>query len=142
MFDCALSARYSFKADVWKKTMTTNKAGQLVATWTKDKTIDCFAETIIDGGIRVAGTTERFTDVYYNIDWIKLTSKVPLRRSDRVTNIRPANSNTAAWVEEELTGTPPTWFNANGSAPITDPFGRVVEYKTLLERAEVQGSGN
>lgn len=142
MFDCVLSARYSFKADIWKKSMTTNKAGQLIATWVKEKTIDCFAETIIDGGIRVAGTTERFSDVYYNIDWIKLTSKVPLRRSDRVTNIRPANSTTAAWVEEELTGNPPTWFNANGSAPITDPFGRVVEYKTLLERAEVQGSGN
>ena len=138
---CLLSARYVFKADVWKKTITIGKSGQNNYKWVKEKTIDCFAETIIDGGIRVAGTTERFDKQYYNIDWVKLTTRVALRRGDRVTNIRPYNSSAAAWVEEEIEGSPPTWFNANGSAPIADPFGRIVEYKTLLERAEVQGGG-
>ncbi len=142
MTSCVLTARYAFLADIWKKILTMGKSGQMVSRWEKEKTIPCFAETIVDGGIRVAGTTERIEQKYYNIDWVKLTSTVPLRRSDRVTNIRPYNSTQAAWVEEELTGSPPTWFNSNGSAPISDPFGRVVEYKTLLERAEVQGSGN
>lgn len=35
-------------------------------------TIPCIARGIVDGGIRVAGTTERFGDTYENIDYVKM----------------------------------------------------------------------
>ncbi len=142
LFGCLLSSRYTFQADVYKKTFVTSPSGQQKTTWSVDKTIDCVVQAIIEGGLRSIGTTERFDERYYNIDWVKLTSREALRRGDRVTNIRQKGTNVPIWVEEELKGKPATWFNANGSAPITDPTGRVVEYQTLLERPEVQGSGS
>jgi hypothetical protein len=142
MFSCLLSARYVHEVDIWKKTMVKNKANQLISTWIKDKTIDCFVEPVIEGGLRSLATTEVFNVRYYNTDWVKITSKTPLRRTDKVTNIRPKGTSSPIWVEEELNGTPATWFNSNGSTPLPDPFGRVVEYRSMLERAEVQGSGN
>jgi len=139
---CILSSRYVFKADVYKKVLGTSPSGQMIISWIFEKTINCFAEIIADGGIKNAGTTEKFDVRYENVDWVKFTSSISLRRSDRVTNIRNADTNEIVWKEEEIKGKPGTWFNSNGSAPITDPFGRVVEYKTLLKRAEVQGNGN
>lgn len=114
----------------------------MTTSWIFEKTITCFAEIVSDGGIKSSGTTETFDMRYENIDWVKFTSSQPIRRSDRITNIRNADTNEIVWREEEIKNRPATWFNSNGSAPITDPFGRVVEYKTLLKRAEVQGNGN
>lgn len=142
LFGCLLPARYVFQADVWKKTVTTNSAGQQVSKWIMEKTVLCIAQAITEGGLRSIGTTEKFDTKYYNIDWIKLITSVPLRRGDRVTNVRQKGFSSAIWVEEELRGKPPTWFNVNGSAPMTDHTGRVIEYQTLLQRSEVQGHGN
>lgn len=142
LFGCLLSSRYAFKADVYKKTITSTPSGQQKTKWILEKTIVCYAQSILEGGLRSIGTSEKFDEKYYNIDWVKMTSKVPLRRGDRVTNIRSINSDQPIWVEEELRGSPATWFDSKGSAPINDPFGRVVEYQTLLQRTEVQGNGS
>lgn len=139
---CILSSRYVYQADIYKKTVTKNSSGQLVSNWVFDRTIACYAETIVDGGVKSAATTEVFNMKYENVDWVKITSAQALRRSDRVTNIRHKATQQVVWKEEEIKNNPPTWFNSNGSAPINDPFGRTVEHKTLIKRAEVQGNGN
>lgn len=141
LFGCLLPSRYVFEADIWGKTITYNSAGQQVVKWEKSKTVVCIAQAITEGGLRSIGTTEKFDTKYYNIDWVKLTTPVALKRGDRVTNIRRLGTIIPIWVEEELKGSPATWFNANGSAPITDFTGRVLEYQTLLQRSEVQGHG-
>lgn len=141
LFGCLLPSRYVFQADVWKKSLVNNSSGQQVQKWIKEKTIVCFAQAVTEGGLRSIGTTEKLDTKYYNVDWVKVLSPQSLRRGDRVTNIRRFGTNTPIWVEEELKGSPATWFNANGSAPITDFSGRVVEYQTLIQRSEVQGSG-
>jgi hypothetical protein len=48
------------------------------------------ARGIIDGGIRVAGTTERWGETYVDIDYcrIEFPSRIILSKRDRVTNIR------------------------------------------------------
>lgn len=99
----------------------------------------CEARGIIDGGIRVAGTTERFSDVYENIDYVKISfpASVSLSKRDRVTNIRDPKGN-IIWKEEEQPNKPPTVFNVMGVTPIVDPFGRHIESQALLERAETQ----
>lgn len=102
--------------------------------------IDCLARGIVDGGIRVAGTTERFGDTYENIDFVKLWvpagGYVPTKR-DRITNIREENGH-IAWVDEESVADPAksTVFNVNGVTPLFNAFNQVVEYFLLLERAE------
>lgn len=100
-------------------------------------TFPCMARGIIDGGIRVAGTTERFGDTYENIDYVRL--KVPahvrITKRDRVTNIREKKGGIVLWRDEEGDGKP-TIFNVNGVTPVLDGFNRHIENFVLLERAD------
>lgn len=110
----------------------------------KFATIPCLARGIVDGGIRVAGTTERFGENYENVDFIRLwiPANVLLTKRDRVTNIR-TNKGQIVWVDEEFDDpadlTPPkaTLFNVNGVTPLFDAFNKHIENFVLLERAEV-----
>lgn len=99
----------------------------------------CEARGIIDGGIRVAGTTERFSELYENVDYVKISfpARVRISKRDRITNIRDPRGN-IIWKEEEQRDAPPTVFNVMGVTPVIDPFGRHIESQALLERAEHQ----
>jgi hypothetical protein len=105
--------------------------------------VELMARGIIDGGIRVAGTTERFGNEYVAVDYIKATfgPRTNITRRDQITNIRSKRdiNGPAVWREEEISGYPPTVFNVMGVTPVFDPFSNLVEYAVLLERSEVQG---
>lgn len=98
------------------------------------RTIDCLARGIVDGGIRVAGTTERFGDTYQNIDYVKMwvPAKIKLTKRDRITNIR--KGSTVMWKDEESDGGA-TVFNVNGVTPLFDAFNKHTEDFVLLEKA-------
>lgn len=106
--------------------------------------IPCIARGIVDGGIRVAGTTERFGDTYENIDFVKIwvPPHVEISKRDRVTNIMTPDGR-IRWTDEEFDDpsdlTPPkaTLFNVNGVTPTFDAYNKIVEKFVLLERAEV-----
>lgn len=100
------------------------------------RTIDCLARGIVDGGIRVAGSTERFGDTYENIEFVKLwvPQRVKLTKRDRITNIRAKRGGEVIWTDEDGA---PVVFNVNGISPLFDAFNRPVEKFVLLERAEV-----
>lgn len=103
----------------------------------EELTIPCVARGIVDGGIRVAGTTERFGDTYENIDYVKMwfPAKFKLTKRDRITNIRDKKNGTLIWVDEEyLDGTRATVFNVNGVTPLFDAFNKHTESFALLER--------
>lgn len=108
------------------------------------KTIKCLARGIVDGGIRVAGTTERFGDTYENIDYVKLwvPADTLITKRDRITNIATPDGR-IRWTDEEfddpldLTVPRATVFNVNGVTPLLDAFNRCTEQFVLLERAEV-----
>lgn len=107
-------------------------------------TIPVVARGIVDGGIRVAGTTERFGDTYENIDYVKLwvPAHVRISKRDRVTNIKDASGH-IRWVDEEFSDpaideTPKaTVFNVNGVTPLFNAFNVMTEQFVLLERATV-----
>jgi len=104
--------------------------------------VELMARGVIDGGIRVAGTTERFGNQYVNVDFVKATfgAGTSITKRDQVTNIRSKRDlGVAVWREEEISGFPPTTFNVMGVTPVFDPFSNLVEYAVLLERSEVQG---
>lgn len=104
--------------------------------------VELMARGIIDGGIRVAGTTERFGNEYQAVDYVKATfgPGTSITKRDQVTNIRSKRdiNGPPVWREEEISGFPPTVFNVMGVTPVFDPFSNLVEYAVLLERAEVQ----
>jgi hypothetical protein len=110
-------------------------------------TIKCIARGIVDGGIRVAGTTERFGETYENIDYVKMWvgSNVRISKRDRITNITDRRGR-VQWRDEESASpdTPigevrATVFNVNGVTPLFDAFNNHVESFVLLERAENYG---
>lgn len=107
-------------------------------------TIRCLARGIVDGGIRVAGTTERFGDTYENIDFAKMwvPAGTRLTKRDRITNIRNQKKLAGShifWADEENVDEnfplKATTFNVNGITPLFDAFNRNVEQFVLLERA-------
>lgn len=107
------------------------------------KTIDCLARGIVDGGIRVAGTTERFGDTYENVDFVKLwvPARTLITKRDRITNIRNKRGGQVMWIDEEYeSGTRPTVFNVNGVTPLFDAFNRHTENFVLLEKAQGYGA--
>lgn len=99
------------------------------------KTIPCLARGIVDGGIRVAGSTERFGDMYENIDFVKLwvPAHIKLKKSDRITNIRDRRNGHVLWKDDEDA---PIIFNVNGVVPLFNAFNKHVESFVLLERAD------
>lgn len=115
----------------------------LVTAGVQEGTFKCIARGIVEGGIRVAGTTERITPsgVIDSADYVQLQfgPNVEISKRDRVYNIKSSNG-LLVWKEEEHNGAA-TIFEVLGVTPIIDPFGRHVENHALLQRAEVQGSG-
>lgn len=111
------------------------------------RTIPCIARGIVDGGIRVAGTTERFGDTYENIDFVKMwvPASVRISKRDRVTNIRDPRGH-IMWLDEEFSDpavdeTPrATVFDVNGVTPLFNAFNTMTEQFVLLQRASVRGS--
>lgn len=104
--------------------------------------IPCIARGIVDGGIRVAGTTERFGESYENIDFVKMwiPANIVVTKRDRITNIRD-RSGRVRWLDEEYyvpgesASLRATVFNVNGVTPLLDAYNNVVEWFVLLERA-------
>lgn len=105
--------------------------------------VPCLARGIVDGGIRVAGTTERFGDMYENIDFVKMwvPSYITVTKRDRITNIRDKNGH-IRWLDEESIADPSkaTVFNVNGVTPLFNAFNELTEWFVLLERAEVSAN--
>ena len=171
---CITSAKFTMKATVLRQNFANAElpvdigayydvyqdpiSGDITRKWTStdpdipssiEEEIFCMVEGIVDGGIRVAGTTERFTNIYENVDWAKMTfsKNVLISKRDRITNIRSVATGDVLWKEEETaTYNPstkeytaqPTVFEVLGVTPITSPFGTVTENIALLQRAEVQ----
>lgn len=107
------------------------------------KGVPLFAEGVLDGGIRVAGTTERFSREYENVDFVKAVfpADAMISKRDKVVNIRSKQTGEVLWQEEEVDGFPPTTFNVLGVTPVLF-MGKKIEKSVLLERSEVQhGAG-
>lgn len=166
MVVCLTSARFNMKADILRQGVLVDPnpsdaepgewvvvqdpdSGEIERKWQPNtdpdpetpgnedlETFSCMARGILEGGIRVSGTTERLSELYEAVDYVKIwfSPRVKISRRDRITNIR--NSKGIIWMEEE-TGKP-TVFNVTGVIPIVDPWGKHIESTALLERAETQ----
>jgi hypothetical protein len=139
-----VAGHYEFKQDPL--------TGEIIRTWviedvdpvtpgTQEKRVKCIVRSIPDGGIRVAGTTERITPqgLWDSADYAKMQAppSVKISKRDRVTNVTN-RKGIVVWREEEFDNKP-TVFEVLGVNPVFDPFGNHIENNILLQRAEVQG---
>lgn len=160
---CLTSVRFSMMCDIIKPTASpttpggswrwvqNTESGAVDEVWISDnpatpavegkvvKDVLLFAEGVLDGGLRVAGTTERFDDMYENVDWIKAVfgKDTFITKRDRVTNIRNKTTKEVIWKEDEITSAPATTYDVMGVTPVIF-MGKVIEQSVLLKRSEVQ----
>lgn len=140
---CLTSARYAMFVDVLRPITTYDPdSGQSKETWeafAEGVGIPCTFHGILEGGIRVAGTTERFGNIYENVDWGKMEfgPGQPISKRSQVTNVRNLKG-VIIWREEEMDGNPPTIFDVQGVTPVVDAFGNHTENTALVQRHEIQ----
>lgn len=159
---CLASAKMNMLADIvkpggspevtgtghWTYTQDAT-SGAIVRVWIDDDpntpavegnviTISCSVRGILSTGIKGAGTTQIFDQIYQNIEWVKMDfpATFNVSRHDRVIRIRDRNGN-VIWKEEESEGQA-TSFSVMGVTPIVGPFGRHIENQALLKRTDVQ----
>lgn len=103
--------------------------------------VPLMARGVLTSGIQGAGSTERFDEIYHNVDWVKAVfgKNTNITKRDQITNIRTKRNGELVWKEEEISGYPATTFDVMGVTPVFDPFSNLVEYSVLLQRSEVQG---
>lgn len=183
MVKCLSSAAYTMKADILRQTSglsTPSESGdwqdyqdpitlEIIRRWihvgdnpsspnvnegANVEPLNCSARGIIDGGIRVAGTTERWAETYIDIDYVRIefpANKIVTKR-DRITNIRDPKGH-IIWLEEETPATdvdsnpstPKTFratvFDVLGVTPVLGPFNQHMKNVAMLQRAEIQQYG-
>lgn len=133
--------------------------GDIIRVWVPDEIIpddpstpeietvydftDCLVRGIIEGGVRAAGTTEDWGDIYSSVELVRMwfPAKKIITKRDKVFNIRNSK-NEILWKEEEMGASAgvyrATMFEVLGVTPVIDPFGNHIENYALLERSEVQ----
>lgn len=141
---CLFSTKYTMTAEVYKKERVVGKSSTIKTTWVLDTSVGdngvilCLVTPYLSDSFTRQGTGETFGERYLSIDFLQLSSGTNISRSSQVCNIKDA-SGAVLYKEIDFQGTPATWYNTSGSAPVIGPFGEVIEYQTLLSRAEQQG---
>jgi hypothetical protein len=137
---CLISASYPFLVDVYtKKRIVSDNSGHIDYKWQFWKILPCWAGPFTSTSFKAQGTTEVFGDQYFKKSYLKLLTPEDIGRNVQVANIRNKRTGEVIFNEVELRGSPATWYNSNGSSPVLDPYGRVIQWDTLISRSEQQG---
>ena len=138
---CIATASYTHVCDVYSKEVVYDEdSGSMETSWVKTKEdVPCLARPFVNGGIKGNGTMEKFdTESYLSTDYVRIKTKRALTKSQRVTNIRSAQTGTLVWAEEELDESA-TIFNVDGCAPVPNALtGDPEEFVSILSRAQTQ----
>jgi hypothetical protein len=130
------------KMDVYRQFDSQNsETGALVKEWNYHKTIPCHAKGVISNSATArSGDRQSFSNKYDNeqVIQIKTVEKITLR--EKITNITDKNNN-VIWEELNFPTNTPTVFEVVGTTPVTDPFGSVIAYNSVLKRSENQQIG-
>lgn len=135
---CITGLSYAMTADIYVPTATQDEnSGVIKKTWEKSGTIKCLARTIIRDTTSKNSASLSQAEIYIkSINTIKLRTKNPIDTSSRIANI--SNSSGAIWSETSGGVDGSTIFEPQGSTPLLDHNGQVIEYETILERLEIQ----
>ena len=132
----------SMKMDVYRQFDSQNPdTGAIVKNWQYYKTLDCAAKGIISNSSSTrTNSIQSFGAKYENQEIIQVRTSEKLTFREKITNIRGAD-NQPIWVELNYPTETPTVFEVIGSTPVTDGFGRVIAYNSVIKRSENQQIG-
>lgn len=131
----------SMKMDIYVQSEKQDKnTGSIVKEWNYSRTENCHAKGIVSNTSRRGSDTQQISAKYSNTQVIEVRTEKRITLREKVTNIRDSK-NKYIWTELDYPTETPTVFEVVGSTPITDPFGNVMAYNTLLKRSESQKIG-
>jgi len=137
-----IDSMLSMKMDVYRQFDSQNSdTGAIIKEWHYYKTLPCHAKGVISNSATArSGDRQSFSNKYNNeqVIQIKTVEKITLR--EKITNITDKNNN-VIWEELNFPTSTPTVFEVVGTTPVTDPFGTVIAYNSVLKRSENQQIG-
>jgi hypothetical protein len=137
-----LDSLLSMKMDVYRQHDLQNAdTGAIVKEWQYYKTIDCSAKGVISNSSSTrTNSIQSFGTKYTNEEILQVRTVDRLTFREKITNIRDSKNN-PIWVELNYPSDTPTVFEVIGSTPVTDGFGNVISYNSVLKRSENQNIG-
>ena len=132
----------SMKMDVYRQLDIQDKdTGAIVKEWVYYKTIDCSAKGVISNSSSTrTNSIQSYGTKYVNEEILQIRTSQRLTYREKITNIRDSKNNTI-WVELNYPTETPTVFEVIGSTPVTDGFGNVIAYNSVIKRSENQNIG-
>jgi len=135
MYGCLTGAKYSMKADVYRQTKSQSETGQVVRSWSYEKTIDCFIARNITNSS--SDNSETWGNVYVSGQNLILSTAEPLSDRDKITNV--LDSNGKLLYSETNNDHNPTVFDILSTTSLVDGFGAFNGYIAYMSSSEVQG---
>jgi hypothetical protein len=132
----------SMKMDVYRQfDLQDPDTGAIKKEWQYYKTIDCAAKGVISNSSSTrTNSIQSYGTKYTNEEILQVRTAARLSYREKVTNIRDSKGN-AIWVELDYPSETPTVFEVIGSTPVTDGFGSVIAYNSVIKRSENQRIG-
>lgn len=132
----------SMKMDVYRQfDLQDPDTGAIKKEWQYYKTVDCSAKGVISNSSSTRTNSIQSFGTKYNLEEIlQVRTSGRLTFREKVTNIRDSKDN-PIWVELNYPTETPTVFEVIGSTPVTDGFGTVIAYNSVIKRSENQKIG-
>jgi hypothetical protein len=130
------------KMDVYRQTeLQDPDTGAIVKEWIYYKTVDCSAKGVISNSSSTrTNSIQSYGTKYTNEEILQIRTIQRLTYREKITNIRDSKNN-PIWVELNYPSDTPTVFEVIGSTPVTDGFGNVISYNSVIKRSENQNIG-
>ena len=132
----------SMKMDVYRQfDLQDPDTGAMVKEWQYYKTVDCSAKGVISNSSSTrTNSVQSFGSKYTNQEILQVRTSSRLTFREKITNIRDSKDK-PIWVELNYPTETPTVFEVIGSTPVTDGFGTVIAYNSVIKRSENQKIG-
>lgn len=135
MFKSYVTSHMNMLADVYVQRAEQSDSGIIKRKWAYEKTLECRAEAV--DNFRYAKHIGQNQDGFLDILFVRLKTTEPISRRWRITSIE-TNKGASAFPELDKISQPDTIFEVISSHTVTDPFGNISYYETILKRAVVQ----
>lgn len=134
---------FSMKLDVYiQEDFQDENTGAIKKSWIYHTTIPCFAKGMIsNSGTSRGGDSQIISTKYSDKQTLEVRTSSRLTYRHKITNIRDGEGN-LIWFELNYPNDTPTVFEITSSTPITDPFGTLMAYNSIVKRSESQIIGD
>lgn len=134
-----ISSVMPMKLDVYRQIDTQDaNTGAIKKQWVYYKTLMCHAKGVISNSATKGNSdVQTMGNRYLNEQLVQVRTLEKLTLREKITNIRNKDG-VVIWTELDTPNNEPTVFEIKGTTPLTDPFGSILAYNSIMKRSENQ----